>query len=115
MGTIAVHGQRIMAIDYGSMKFFIPDKSPKDAETLYRAFCKSVAGAVSEARIRSITYRIGGETIQGVVGGWDPFEKRTVIAILEAGDRYLIFERGRLSNPISVDKSGVSQVELFDS
>jgi len=98
------------------MKFFIPDKSPKDAEKLYKAIRKkSAAWVISDARIRSITYRDHGQTVQETVGESDPGERRTVMAILDAGDRYLIFDRGRLSDPIEVDKSEVSGVELFDS
>ena len=101
------------------MKFFIPDRSPKEGEKLYKALRKSAGksetGAISEARIQSITYKNGDRTVQGTVGVWDALECRMVIAILESGDSFLIFERGRLSDPIVVGKNEVSQVELFDS
>lgn len=101
------------------MKFFIPDKSPEDGEKLYESIRKfvrkSFTGVISDARIHSITYPHEGKTVQETVGRWDPFERRVVIAILDAGDDYLVFERGRLSDPIPVAKKEVSHVELFDS
>jgi len=93
------------------MKFFMPGKSPEDAEKLYQGFRQSVAWRTSEARIYSLTFRDGlkkrSKEVKARVGDPDPLEGRIVMAILEADSFYLIWAEGRGENHMMVDKSDV--------
>ncbi len=92
------------------MKFFIPDKSPEDAENLYLGFRQSVAGT-GEARIYSLTFRerVKGKwkEVKARVGNPDPLEGRMVMAIVDTDRRYyVIWAKGRGENHMMIDFYG---------
>jgi hypothetical protein len=101
-------------------KFFMPDKSPEDAEILYQGFRATMAGKPGDARIYSLTFRDGTKKkwkeVRARVGDPDPLERRMVIAILETDSYYLIWTKGRGANPMMVGKSEVPPggVEEFE-
>jgi hypothetical protein len=114
-------------IEQHAMTFFIPDKSPEEAERLYEATRKFAAGswaahgeAIDDARIQSITFRDRGGTVRAEVGQLDPCEGKVVMAILRTSaevKRYLICTANRgvfRGDPIVVEDHEVSRVEPFD-
>jgi hypothetical protein len=103
-------------------KFFMPGKSPEDAENLYQGFRNSVAKRIGEARIYSVTFRDGPkrkkrkQEVKVSVGNPDPLEGRMVMAILETDGYYLVWAKGRGDNHMMIDKSDVPYggVEEFE-
>ncbi len=100
-------------------KFFMPGKSPEDAETLYQGLRDSIRVAANSPRIYRILFR---DRIRGkwrdrkaIVGEPDPLEGRTVKAILKKADGcYVIWSSGRGFNHMTIDKSDVCEVEEFE-
>jgi hypothetical protein len=98
----------------GPMKFFIPDKSPEDAETIYQGFQDSVPYNISNVRIYSLTFRDGEKDVKARVGFPDPREGRMVMAMLESDEFYLIWTAGRGYIHMMITKSDVTGVEKFE-
>ncbi len=102
------------------MKFFVPDRSPEDAEQFYevaRRFAADSSGRIAEKRIGSISFRDKGKDVCATVGSLDPCEGRMVTAILgpiAQDSPYLICLRGR-GGQMMVGKDEVRHVEEFDS
>jgi hypothetical protein len=92
------------------MKFFMPGKSAKDAETLYQGFRQEVCGT-NEGRIYGLTFleRIKGKwkELKVKVGSLDPLEGRMVMAIVKTKSYYFIWEQGRRGNHMMVEETEV--------
>ncbi|MGB7434878.1 MAG: hypothetical protein WBR26_10300 [Candidatus Acidiferrum sp.] len=101
------------------MKFFMPGKSAKNAETLYQGFRQEVSGT-GEGRIYSLAFleRIHGKwkVLKVKVGSLDPLEGRMVMAIVKTKSYYFILEQGRGDNHMMVEKTEVPHggVEEFE-
>lgn len=96
------------------MKFFMPDKSPQDAESIYQGFRESVPFNTSNARIYSLTFRDHKKEVKARVGFPDPLEGRMVNAMLESDECYIIWAAGRGYNHMMINKRDVTGVEKFD-
>ncbi|HXP68803.1 MAG TPA: hypothetical protein VOA88_05925 [Candidatus Dormibacteraeota bacterium] len=92
----------------------MPDKSPEDAEEIYRGFRESVGCRTSDARIYSLTFWDLDKEVKARVGYPDPLEGRMVMAMLEADNFYLTWAKGRGYNHMMIDKVDVTNVEKFD-
>jgi hypothetical protein len=103
----------------GNIKFFIPGtSSPERAEMLYQSTKQQAAQrrAIGEGRIRSISFRRLGETLQAAVGEHGPLLGQIVMIILDAGDIYLVCTLSHgviLGDAIEVNKDDVLEVEGF--
>jgi hypothetical protein len=102
-------------------KFFMPDKSPEDAEKLYQGFRNEFPPGARQARIYSLTFRerIKGKKwkeVKARVGDLDPLERRMVMAILETARFYVIWAKGRGDNQMMIEKGDVitGGVENFE-
>ena len=104
------------------MNFFIPStKDPQEAEKVYEILKKKLAkqhGYETDAgRFYEIEYEENGMQMTNTVGKMDLTIGETVVAILQAGDRYLICtpSRGLLrGHPLVIGDWSVVRVEPFD-
>lgn len=102
--------------------FFIPAADTSEqAEEVLTAIKKfateNLSREIGSRRVYRLSYNHNGQTVDAVVGEADPLSGEPVIAILDAGDMYLVTTANRgvaRGEPILVGKGSVLYVEDFD-
>jgi hypothetical protein len=103
------------------MKFFVPDTSPKDCQSVYEDINKllkdQLKTPITDRRIYNLSYRQDKKDWRLQVGELDQREARYQVQAIFESKPYIVVTKGRrggIGPTILVDADDVTAVEEFD-